>query len=185
MISDIIDRIKEELNRSFEELFHWFESPHNLLDYAPANRGWTIRQILEHISLTNHFLLILIRKGVNRSIEKASITDYSALLHDYDLDWKNLKLVGEHRSFEWNRPKHMEPTNEIALGDVKIKLQQQLQECLSLLDRIPNGEGVLYKTMMSVNNLGKIDVYHYIYFLVQHLKRHLMQMKSIRTESEI
>ena len=57
--------------------------------------------------------------------------------------------------------------------EVKEKLIEQKQECLSLLNQIPNGEGVLFKTMMSVNNLGKIDVYHYLYFLVQHIKQTL------------
>lgn len=182
MILDVINRIKDELNRSFDELFHWFDTKDELLDYLPANNGWTIRQILEHISLTNHFLLILVRKGVIKSIEMASHTDYSDLLDNYDLDWDRLKMIGEHKSFEWNRPEHMEPTNGIELIDVKGKLEQQRQECLSLLDQIPNGEGVLYKTMMSVNNLGKIDVYHYMYFLVQHINRHLMQMRKIRCE---
>jgi hypothetical protein len=182
MIQDVINKIKDELVRAFDDLFYWFRSDDQLLDHRPSNNGWTIRQILEHISLTNHFLLILIRKGVIKSIEKTSNTDYSDLLINYDLDWEKLKVIGERRSFEWNRPEHMEPTNEIALSDVKVKLEQQLQECLSLLDQIPNGEGVLYKTMMSVNNLGKIDVYHYIYFLVQHINRHLMQMKRIRLE---
>jgi len=182
MIREVVNRIKDELSRSFEELFHWFESTDNLLDYSPANGGWTIRQILEHISLTNHFLLILIRKGVAKSLEKANYTDFSVLLTNYDLDWNKLIMIGEHKSFEWKRPQHMEPTNEIALIDVRVKLEQQLQDCLALLEQIPNGEGVLYKTMMSVNNLGKIDVYHYIYFLVQHTNRHLMQMKKIRFE---
>jgi hypothetical protein len=35
---------------------------------------------------------------------------------------------------------------------------------------------------MSVDELGKIDVYHYIYFLAQHAKRHLMQMEMIKAE---
>ena len=182
MIRNIIERIKKESIKTFDDLFYWFECDDKLLDHLPANGGWTIRQVLEHISLTNHFLLILIRKGTIKSIEKASNTDYSDLLVNYDLEWDKLKMIGEHRSFEWNRPEHMEPTNRILLRDVKISLEQQLQECLSLIDQIPNGEGVLYKTMMSVNNLGKIDVYHYIYFLVQHINRHLRQIEKIRLE---
>jgi hypothetical protein len=43
----------------------------------------------------------------------------------------------------------------------------------------------LCKTMMSVNNIGKIDVYHYICFLVQHAKRHITQMEKIRDEFNI
>ncbi|HEX7845757.1 MAG TPA: hypothetical protein VF476_08115 [Chitinophagaceae bacterium] len=112
----------------------------------------------------------------------AGKTEYKNLLRDYDLDWKRLKVIGEHRSFEWNRPEHMEPTNEISVADIKRKLVLQKEECLSILDRIPNGEGVLYKTTMSVNNLGKIDVYHYLYFLVQHIRRHLIQMTKVKLE---
>jgi len=185
MIQDVIGRIKNELVITFDDLFHWFEIDDKLLDHSPANGGWTIRQILEHISLTNHFLLILIRKGTSKSLEIANNTEYSNLLIDYDLDWEKLKMIGEHRSFEWNRPQHMEPTNKIPLIEVKEKLFEQKQELLSLLNQIPNGEGVLYKIMMSVNNLGKIDVYHYLYFLVQHIKRHLMQMARAKQEFEI
>lgn len=35
---------------------------------------------------------------------------------------------------------------------------------------------------MIVNNLGKIDVYQYIYFLSQHAQRHIAQME--RNEGE-
>ena len=76
--------------------------------------------------MTNHFLLILIRKGTIKSIEKAGNTVYSDLLVNYDLDWDKLKMIGEHRSFEWNRPEHMEPTNKILLSDVKILLDQKI-----------------------------------------------------------
>ena len=182
MIQDIVNRIKSDLVIAFDELFNWFNSKTELLDCRSVNGGWTIRQILEHISLTNHFLLILIRKGVAKSTEKAETTDYSDLLTNYDLDWNKLKAISEHSAFEWHRPEHMEPTNQVSLDYVRSKLDQQLQESLSLLDQIRNGEGVMYKTMMSVNNLGKIDVYHYIYFLVQHINRHLEQMRKIEAE---
>jgi hypothetical protein len=35
---------------------------------------------------------------------------------------------------------------------------------------------------MSVNNLGKLDVYQYIYFLSLHAERHLQQLKKIEEE---
>lgn len=184
MIQDVIYRIEIELTTAFDDLGYWCESDDLILNYSPVNGGWTIRQILEHVSLTNHFLLILIRKGVVKSIEIASNNEYDKLLTDYDLNWKKLKLIGEHGSFKWNRPKHMDPKGEIPLCDIKENLFAQKDECLSLLSQIPNGEGILYKTMMSVNNLGKIDVYHYMYFLVQHIKRHLIQMKEVKLEFE-
>jgi len=58
----------------------------------------------------------------------------------------------------------------------------KLHICLTNLERLKNGEGVLYKTTMSVNNLGKINVYEYIYFRIQHRQRHLAQMQKNKTE---
>jgi len=47
---------------------------------------------------------------------------------------------------------------------------------------MPKGVCILYKTIMIVNNLGKIDVYAYIYFLAKHAQRHITQMKRKETE---
>lgn len=76
----------------------------------------------------------------------------------------------------------MEPTGNVSFDEIKNKLQLQENECRACLTTLQNGEGVLYKTMMSVNGLGKIDVYHYMLFLVQHIKRHIMQMQKIKLE---
>jgi hypothetical protein len=63
-------------------------------------------------------------------------------------------MIGEHKSFEWNRPSHMEPTGEISLSEVKVKLDKQLNESMDFLEQLKNGEGVLYKTTMTVDRLG-------------------------------
>lgn len=182
MIKDVINGIRKDLIKAFADTAVWTGNDNTLLDFIPQNGGWTIRQIIEHVSLTNHYLLILIRKGANKAIEKARKTDFDELLVNYNLDLEKLNAIGKHKSFEWNRPEHMEPTNAVTLDEVNDRLNNQLQECLVCLDRMPNGEGVLYKTTMSVNDLGKIDVYHYIVFLVQHIKRHITQMEKVETE---
>jgi len=50
------------------------------------------------------------------------------------------------------------------------------------LDELSAGQGTLYRVRMSVQNLGKIDLYQWIYFLVQHQKRHLVQLEKILQE---
>jgi DinB superfamily len=182
MIQNVITKIKDDLVKAFTDLFLCFEANDELLDYRPAKGGWTIREVLEHVSITNHFLLILIRKGTAKAVEIAKDKNYDDLLLNYNLDWEKLKMIGEHNSFKWNRPEHMEPKGTLSLNEIKSTLKEQMLECLSFLDQMPKGEGVLYKTMMSVNDLGKIDVYHYIYFLVQHINRHLTQMEKVCRE---
>ncbi|MGC4100433.1 DinB family protein [Ferruginibacter sp.] len=184
MIETIINKIQAEIKTVFYDVDAWFNVNENMVVYDPANGGWNIRKVLEHISLTNHFLLILIKKATIKAIERAKKEDHTALLVDYNLDWDKLNDIGKHQLFYWNRPEHMEPTGIVDLTSIKDKLHQQVAECMGYLEQLKNGEGVLYKTTMSVNGLGKIDVYHYIFFLVQHAKRHLTQMEKIRKEFE-
>ena len=180
MIEENINRIRTEGESVFNEVDTWFSVNVSLLNYDPVGGGWNIRKILEHISLTNHFLLILIRKGTLKAIEKSATENFTSLLAGYNLDWGKLKAIGEHQSFYWNRPEHMEPTGSADLAGIQMKLRQQFTECMDYLDRLKNGEGVLYKTTMSVNGLGKIDVYHYILFLILHAKRHIEQMSKVK-----
>lgn len=160
----------------FAGLLNWCATNDALLNYKPP-QGWTIKEILEHITLTNYFLLIIIKKGTHKATERAKTT---ALPGNYVFDWDRMEAIGIHRSFAWMRPGHMEPTGTMAVIDIGNKLSFQLSECLDCLNQLKNGEGALYKVTMSVNDLGKIDMYHYIYFLVQHAKRHVMQMENIK-----
>jgi hypothetical protein len=182
MKEDFMSRIKVELTNTFDEVYGWFDMPDERLHFAPQNGGWTIAQILEHISLTNHYLLILIRKGAIKALEKSRNENYRDLLKDYELDWDKLELIGQPGAFRWHRPEHMEPSGTKSMNSVKADLQLQVKECMDLMDQMSQGEGTLYKTMMTVNGLGKIDVYHYICFLVQHAKRHIVQMQKVAQE---
>lgn len=182
MVTTVINTIDRELVQTFDELFRWFDVNKDLLHYSPNNNRWSIRKILEHVSLTNHYLLILIRKGTVKAIERSRKADFSTALVDYDLDWNRIKEIGRPGAFNWSRPNHMEPRGKRPVTEVQFHLQLQLKECQQLLNQLQHGEGALYKTMMSVNNLGKIDVYHYIYFLVQHARRHISQMEGVEVE---
>ncbi|WP_207632445.1 DinB family protein [Foetidibacter luteolus] len=179
MNDNIIASIRQSLSDTFADVDAWFDIDKLLMDYRPNKTGWTIRQILEHITLTNYYLLILIKKGTIKSLNKAAKMNVYSVQADYKIDWLNLNTIAVHNSFVWSRPQHMEPTGNVELSETRQKMKDQLIQCLSCLNQMPNGEGALYKTMMSVNNLGKIDVYHYILFLGQHAKRHISQMENI------
>ena len=78
----------------------------------------------------------------------------------------------------------MEPTGNINELELRLKLKGQFTTCQENIDRIPNGEGVLHRIKMSVNDLGKITVYEYLYFLGKHAERHIQQMEKVKTEYE-
>ncbi|MDM5278282.1 DinB family protein [Paenibacillus silvae] len=173
--------IDKELTQTLGDYQGWFDLNAEVLTFKPQV-GWSIEQILEHVTLTNHFLLILIRKGKRKAIELSKKKDLNSSLESYQFNLKELEAIAEHKSFDWIRPEHMEPKGDQELGQIKSLLDNQIQECKEILQEMKNGEGILYQTTMTVNNLGKIDVYQYIYFLCQHAKRHLVQIQKVIDE---
>jgi DinB superfamily len=78
----------------------------------------------------------------------------------------------------------MEPTGRPSPAEVRDRLRQQLGECLTLLERLGGGARALCRVTMTVNGLGKIDLYQWRFFLAQHARRHLQQMAAIAVEFE-
>ena len=74
------------------------------------------------------------------------------------------------------------PTGVPSSAEVRATLRQQLGECLILLERIGGGVGALSRVTMTVNALGKIDLYQWLYFLAQHARRHVQQLAAIEAE---
>lgn len=180
--SALIAEIDQALETAFNRLAEWFEAPVLLRTYRPANGGWTVDEILEHTALTNHYLLILIEKGATKALKNAHNLNLEEELAARPSEQIKLGQIANPQAFAWVRPEHMEPRGVKSGPEVAATLRQQLQACQQVLRRLPNGEGVLYRTTMTVNSLGKIDVYDFVHFLVKHAERHLMQIHKVAAE---
>lgn len=178
----LIKDIKAHLKFSFDEVDKWFEKDKTTLNYQPSNGGWTVQQILEHIYLTNFYLLILIEKGSKKAMRNYRNLDLNLEIENYTFNKENFEKVGDYGAFEWIRPEHMEPKGKLNLNEIRSLISQQYHQCLNYLDLMKNGEGLLCKTTMTVIGLGKINVYEYIYFLSLHAQRHVTQMKNNELE---
>jgi hypothetical protein len=182
-IQHIILTIKKELISAFALLDRTFDEDEEFLSFRSG--GWSVSQILEHVALTNHYLLLLIRKGTEKAMKRAGVTELSEGMFDqYQLSTPDMEKIGIPLSFEWKNPGHMTPTGGESLQEIRARLRYQLGECLDLLESMKKGEGILNTTTMSVNNLGKLDVYQYIYFLALHVKRHVGQIDKLLLEFE-
>jgi hypothetical protein len=178
----IISKINRELISAFATLDSWFDRPVEMLHERSSSR-WTPAEILEHVMLTNHYLLILIEKGSKRALARANDHDLSQALTGYSLETHALESIGKHGSFSWARPEHMEPTGSKSLEEIRKELRDQLYRCLYQLELLCEGQGVTYRLTMSVNGTGKLDVYQYIYFLALHAKRHITQLEKVKAAS--
>jgi len=170
-IPHLLADLRRFVTTTFAEVDAWFDQP--------AAGGWTTDEVLIHIGLTNHYLLILIEKGTAKALANAQGLDLAIALTHYQFSHKKLAAIGVLHGFDWVRPDHMEPREHPQpLPAVRQQLHAQLAQVIACLNRLPHGEGVLYSTTMTVNDLGKLNVYEYVYFLAQHARRHLKQMQD-------
>ena len=183
-LTSLIAEISQRLTTAFAQLDGWFAAPAPLRAYRPADGGWTIDEILEHVALTNHFLLILIEKGAAKALKNAHGLDLATELATRQSARARLDEISQPGAFKWMRPDHMAPQGLKPGPEVAATLRQQRQQCLAVLARLPNGEGVLHRTTMSVHELGKMDVYDFAYFLAKHAERHLGQIAGVVAEYE-
>ena len=180
----LIAEISQRLTAAFRELDGWLAAPASLRSYRPADGGWTVEEILEHVALTNHYLLILIEKATAKALKNAHGLDLAAELAARQSARARLDEISQPGAFKWMRPDHMAPQGLKSGAEVAATLREQLQQCRAVLARLPNGEGVLYRTTMTVNDLGKMDVYDFVYFLAKHAERHLAQIARVVAEYE-
>jgi len=176
-IHAFIEEVREALRTAFTEVDSWFEKGEELRAFRPPSGGWTIDEVLEHISLTSHYLLIIIDRAAEKAQKRAGTADLKTVAEASMPQRDRLTEVGVHRSFPWIRPEHMEPTGVRTSEEVRGLLQDQLRRCLGHLEAMRNGEGLLVRTTMTVNELGKLDVYEYLMFLAQHAHRHVEQLR--------
>ncbi len=174
-MNETVQQIQVSLRTIFEQLDAYFMLPNEVRAYHYSAQEWSINEILEHITLTNHYLMLVIRVGVAKALKRASNQPF----FDTVTALEPIERIGDPDAFAWIRPIHMQPTGQISSAGVRSKMQAQATECLQFLRQMPNGEGALHKVSMSVQDLGKLDMYQWIYFLVQHAKRHTVEIERI------
>ena len=177
-----IQAIQIHLIETHKNVIEWFNENEEVKSYKPNDGGWSISEILEHIALTSHFLLILIDKGSKKALKNINELSVDELLKSEKFNLEKIDRIGMHKSFDWIRPEHMEPTGEKEDEEIIDQLISQMTRCLNQLETLKNGEGLRYKTTMTVDGLGKINVYEYIQFLSKHAERHIYQMQENKNE---
>lgn len=172
-----IEQTRLALLHAFGALDQFFALPAPVRAAKPTPESWSIDEILEHVTLTSHFLLIVIHHGRGKALRRARTQPVPTV----ESDLTSIEAIGHPDAFVWLRPEHMEPTGTKSSSEVRLLLQQQKVECLDMLSPMSHGEGALHKVRMSVRDLGKLDMYQWLFFLAQHAKRHAREIERLST----
>jgi len=76
----------------------------------------------------------------------------------------------------------MVPTGGLPSDDTRARLHAQHQETLAILGSLQHGEGSLHLVRMSVQDLGKLDLYQWLAFLALHARRHHIEARRVYEE---
>lgn len=162
--------VHSAIDDTFARLDAWCNMPAARLQHRPPYpQAWTATEHLEHVALVNHFLLLTIAKGVAIALRRARNQPTPA----GESDLTRLAPIADPQAFPWEPPGHMIPTGTKPAAAVRDQLNGQYGKCLLLLNQIKNGQGALCSFRMSVYNLGRLDMYQWLYFLCQHGRWHL------------
>ena len=163
------EMVKDALARTFSDLDVWFERPIEELELRPDYPGaWSCLEHLEHVSLVNHFLLLTIRKGCAKALRRAG----RERLPEGESELAALFPIANPDAFPWPPPPHMLPSGGREPAQLRALLRSQGGTCQELLAGMPGGEGRLYTVRMSVQGLGRLDMYQWLFFLAQHGRYH-------------
>jgi len=140
----------------------------------PEGVGWSGLEVLEHVVLTDRFLLLLADKIARKSLARAargaswpvSAPSFAQLEH----------VAG--REFAWRAPEHMRPTGGVELGALARELESDRARAFALLEQCPHGLGTLHRIRMSVvgGEDDRLELYQYLEVLRLHAERHVRQI---------
>lgn len=175
--SNTENTVRQALKSTFENTINQLNnSSPEFLAFSLSESSWTAAEIFEHVSLTNHFLLLLISKHTEKAIKRAQTEQIASRESDLTI----FEKFADSSSFSWSRPDHMAPTGTKTKDEIINKLLEQNQKCAALLNDLQGGKGSLAAITMSVQNLGKLDLYQWLYFIALHMQRHITQIDKLR-----
>ncbi|QDV05433.1 hypothetical protein Poly30_09300 [Planctomycetes bacterium Poly30] len=180
-----ITALRERLSATYQPLIELARSGAPWLAARPEPAGWTGAEVLEHVALTDHFLLRLVQK----------IGDKAAMRAERGNAWPTDPPEFDHleaiaaREHSWPHPEHMTPTGELDLAEIARRLGADLAFAHAWLDRQPSGEGTLHRIRMSVvGDAGaeddRLHLYHFLAVIELHARRHGAQLARLRNAAE-
>ncbi len=170
-----ITKIRIELVNTFNQVFDVFTTREDVLYYQPFNEGWMMLEILEHTLLANYFLLRIVNKQIERAL--ATVSKHAMDNKEYSLDESILLRMEKKGSPLWVPKQYIEPSGEMPLLQLKMNLHDQFNECMKVLKN-----RVAIDAIKNTSERGRIDALHYLYFLVQHMQKHLAQIERVKQD---
>jgi hypothetical protein len=163
---------RQRLERAGRALEAWIDAPEPLWSGRPAPQDWSAAEVLEHVSLMQHFVLLLVEKLAARGLARATRGGVPPLEPASNAALDALAS----RDFRWERPEHMAPLGRATRAELRARLGEQTRRALAVLERTARGEGALADARMGAID-ARLDAYGFLHLMALHAERHLAQLE--------
>jgi len=169
-----IAALRGRIDSAFEALLERTRLDEERLRRRPASGGWSGLEVLEHVVLTDRFLLLLSDKIARKSLARAA---RGASWPTSAPSFVRLERLAE-REFAWRAPEHMLPTGAAELSALAHALESDRARVFALLAQCPDGLGTLHRIRMSAvgGDDDRLELYQYLDVLRLHAERHMRQI---------
>lgn len=163
---------RSRLARGAEALALWLALEDPWWSQRPAPGAWSAAEVLEHVTLTQHYLLLLTEKLARRGLARAARgvapppTPTSTAVLD----------ALASRDFRWEHPEHMAPGGAATRAELGARLREETRRALELFELTPRGAGALADARMGAID-ARLDVYGFLHLYTLHAERHLAQLE--------
>ncbi len=172
-----IAALRGRIESVFEALLERAQLDEARLRRAPEGGSWTGIEVLEHVALTDRFLLVLADKIARKSLARAARGDaWPASAPSF----AHLEHIAG-RELEWRAPEHTRPAGAVELETIARTLESDRARAFALLEQCPDGVGTLHRIRMSVvgGEDDRLELYQYLEVVRLHAERHVRQIDRV------
>ncbi len=148
--------------------------PLSLREARPTEQGWSVAEVLEHLSRVEKGLAKLVALKVGEMQMQSDPPREAAEMLPVDL--AKFSIV-EIPTIRLDAPERVAPLGEMSAEAARAAL---LETRGVLLDQLHAGDGLAYSTVRHPHPfLGELDLYEWVHFVGAHERRHLAQIRAI------
>ncbi len=148
--------------------------PLSLREARPTEEGWSVAEVLEHLSRVEKGIAKLVALKVGEMQMQPEPAREAAEMVPVDLGKFGIVVTPTVRL---DAPDRVAPLGEMSAEDARAAL---LETRGVLLDQLHAGDGLAYSSVRHPHPfLGELDLYEWVYFVGAHERRHLAQVRAI------
>lgn len=148
--------------------------PQPLREARPTEDGWSVAEVLEHLSRVEKGIakLVALKVGELQMQPEPPLEAPGMLPVDPDKFEKVVIPV-----LRLDAPERVTPLGEMSSEEARAAL---LETRGVMLDQLHAGDGLAYSSVLHPHPfLGELDLYEWVYFVGAHERRHLAQIQAV------